>query len=85
MVSGWGLRKNNFTFSHPCGSIKDRMAKYILDRSEELGLLKPDAHILWSYFFLTHKEGFSIVLHPEASSYHPKLCAGLISVVVYPT
>lgn len=32
--------------TNPCGSIKDRMAKYILDRSEELGLLKPGMKIV---------------------------------------
>jgi cysteine synthase A len=32
--------------THPTGSIKDRIARYILDRSEELGLLKPGMEII---------------------------------------
>ena len=32
--------------TNPCGSIKDRMVKYILDESESRGLLKPGMHII---------------------------------------
>lgn len=33
-------------FVHPCGSIKDRIAQYILERSRELGHLRPGMRIV---------------------------------------
>jgi len=32
--------------TNPCGSIKDRIAEYILRRSEELGILRPGMHLV---------------------------------------
>ncbi|MFH1514667.1 MAG: pyridoxal-phosphate dependent enzyme [bacterium] len=32
--------------ANPCGSIKDRIAKYIIDESERKGLLKPGQKIV---------------------------------------
>ncbi len=56
--------------TNPLGSIKDRMAKYIIDQSEKLGLLKPgmtlieatsgNTGIALSYF--GRKKGYPVVL-----------------------
>lgn len=60
--------------TNPCGSIKDRIAKYILEKSEERGLLKPGMKIVeatsgntgiaFSYF--AREKGYEItVVMPE--------------------
>lgn len=63
--------------TNPCGSVKDRIAKYILEESERLGLLRPGMRIVEatsgntgiSFSFYAKKKGYPItIVMPENMS-----------------
>lgn len=63
--------------TNPCGSIKDRIAKYILDESEKRGLLRPGMRIVEatsgntgiSFSFYAQRKGYAItIVMPENMS-----------------